>query len=589
MFSKLTLNLLNSEATSHSYSRGEDYYKRDVVRNITYDPTEDFIQASVRGRRPYTVIISNVSATPVFSCTCPVGESLCKHVVATALKIIHEPGAVKTLIKLESPNKSNNLQNLLDKATREEKDDFLYDVLIENDSLLQRFETMIMGQLSVESSTTVEDIRNTVKEDLESIDLSDYDQFYHHDHESYGFYRDEWDIMHDNAVDEFEEIVRTYTSRSLRQLGNRNIIEASKILVGLFQGILSADEEALNDDMGVLQDGFEGMLIHSFLTFQDDFVEAFQAADKQDGALMRICQLVAGQIDFFRELADHRHAHAGEYINIIQPFIRQLISIPDIAAFWSDLLNRHHLVVPETDEIQLQIASVSGNPGAWLQIAEKHFKTNRKITKQLLDVYLEQKNTVDFIHVAQFALETWANDFDQYICQNLHQHLTPAASPDLYADALSKYAKRTESLELFDQLVKECGTKKAADFIDDIKSGYGHKVFYVTLLEHLQDYPAILDFVKTNVHDWEFIDYITPILNIYTLECFDIIRSKTDTFLEINIGRKYYHEAAQWLKLLHKINDEEIKKKSHLYIHSLVTTYNRRPALKDELKKAGLY
>jgi hypothetical protein len=43
------------------------------------------------------------------------------------------------------------------------------------------------------------------------------------------------------------------------------------------------------------------------------------------------------------------------------------------------------------------------------------------------------------------------------------------------------------------------------------------------------------------------------------------------------------------LKLLLKIKDKEIKEKIQRYFNSLFRIYNRRPALKDELKKAGIH
>jgi hypothetical protein len=62
----------------------------------------------------------------------------------------------------------------------------------------------------------------------------------------------------------------------------------------------------------------------------------------------------------------------------------------------------------------------------------------------------------------------------------------------------------------------------------------------------------------------------------------------TEKFLTNNTGRNYYRQAVEWLKLLKQINDKIIKKTS-TFIHHLIGKYSNRPALKDELRKAGLF
>ena len=42
------------------------------------------------------------------------------------------------------------------------------------------------------------------------------------------------------------------------------------------------------------------------------------------------------------------------------------------------------------------------------------------------------------------------------------------------------------------------------------------------------------------------------------------------------------------MKLIFKINDKTISKQAKEFIEHLMTTYNRRPAMKDEFRKAGL-
>jgi len=202
-------------------------------------------------------------------------------------------------------------------------------------------------------------------------------------------------------------------------------VEAAKELVGLYESIAMVDEDKIEDELDIFFNGVVSELMSQFSYFMGEFVEIFQAVDKNKDALLRISEIIA----------------------------------------------------------------------------------------QCLRYYHEDKNDVSL--------------YD-------------------YAD---EYAMTT----LFKPLLKElvCTTKTAKY--------------------------------------WDSEYYIRPIITIYPGECVEIISKKTNDFLENHTGRKYYSHAAQWLKLLLKIKDKEIKEKIQGYFNALFRIYNRRPALKDELKKAGIH
>jgi hypothetical protein len=255
------------------------------------------------------------------------------------------------------------------------------------------------------------------------------------------------------------------------------------------------------------------------------------------------------------------------------------------AKYWDSTLEQLDIKGNTTDEVQLKIAEVLGDKKIWLQVAEKNFQSNPLVAQNLLDFYKQEKDNDNFIRVGRFALTTWGNQFDRYLYENLDKE----EDPDFFADVLFHCSKREKSIPLFREYKELFGQKAAKAFIDQLKNEHGYKLFYIKLLEEEKDFPTILQYVKDNIHDWDFEYYIRPIITIYPGECFEIISKKTNDFLENNTGRKYYTRAAQWLKLLLKIKDQALKEKIQQYFNSLFSIYNRRPALKDEFKKAGIH
>ena len=103
----------------------------------------DSITAVVRGRRTYAVTIDDVSGKPSFFCTCPYdGAGICKHCTAVGLKVINEPDSV-AVERIIEPVKEVpvDIESLMKKAAPGQKENFLREILRENDAYRERFRT----------------------------------------------------------------------------------------------------------------------------------------------------------------------------------------------------------------------------------------------------------------------------------------------------------------------------------------------------------------------------------------------------------------------------------------------------------------
>ena len=97
MTAPLSEATIQHHATSHSFSRGEDYYQRGAVTDLVQ--RGDTIDAEVEGSEvaPYRVSLRfDSGGVTAARCSCPYDyEGWCKHIVAAALTWVRQPNRVE--------------------------------------------------------------------------------------------------------------------------------------------------------------------------------------------------------------------------------------------------------------------------------------------------------------------------------------------------------------------------------------------------------------------------------------------------------------------------------------------------------------
>jgi CRISPR-associated protein Cas1 len=90
----LTLQSIRDAAGEQSFSRGMEYHLRGTVKTLAPNDTNSTLNATVGGEKDYTVKISASEEKLVSQCSCPMGlrGAFCKHVVASALAWLENPG-----------------------------------------------------------------------------------------------------------------------------------------------------------------------------------------------------------------------------------------------------------------------------------------------------------------------------------------------------------------------------------------------------------------------------------------------------------------------------------------------------------------
>ncbi|MDA0748773.1 MAG: hypothetical protein O2954_19825, partial [bacterium] len=81
--------IIHARSTSHSYTRGEEYFQSGCVSNLIIEG--ETAHAIVYGRKRYPVKIWGRGSTIKTACACRYeGEGICRHAVAVMLSIARQ-------------------------------------------------------------------------------------------------------------------------------------------------------------------------------------------------------------------------------------------------------------------------------------------------------------------------------------------------------------------------------------------------------------------------------------------------------------------------------------------------------------------
>lgn len=585
MFSKITLEKLKKIVSPVIIARGRKYYENGAVENIMH--CDDEITAIVRGGQVYVVTIGeNPGGGIFFDCTCPFqDENICKHSVAAALKVMYEPEAVKGFPSEKPILEDSLFEDLFNKATSEQKEDFLMEILKENKLYWERFRILVLGQVAVESGRAIEEIRDRVKQDLETFGLDDSQWFYDRGKTDDRYYRDYHEIVYDGASNALIELMDKYKVSIMEGMKAGNIIDAFKELLGVYEGIAMVDNESIDDPECIFFEGLSHEAACIFYSYYEEFVDQFRAVTKSENAALRISEIFFQRFVFYRDRILEECDFQYDLYDFKEWSKDIVVCSGEVARYWDERLEELELKEHRTAELEMKIALQLGKNEDWLRVAERNYIIEQAVGEELLRYYKQEGDDKNFLRVAEAVFDKWANHFDEYLFKNLSKN----QNVDLYGRIFLNYVERTQSLPLYRKYKELYGEEAARIFVESLKEKSMNRLFYIKLLEEEKDYNVIWETVKNNVNDFEFVDFISPIINVFPERCLKIIRKKTDSFLEHSVGRKYYVEAAQWLSLLSEIKDASVSEDVQRYFDLLFCTYNRRPALKDELKRVGIY
>ena len=571
---ELNIEVLENIVPERIFWRGEDLYNEGAVKKV--EITGDGITAEVMGTRPYKVRAEFTDDDFHFLCNCPY-EGFCKHSIALGFWMVNNISAVSQLSETgKKHTASPDAASLIKRATAEQKDKFLLEALNESSILLNRFEILLKGSVNVGMDVEINALVAEISAKLENFDLNDYSRFYDSAPERFG-YREEWEILREGAEEEFNSILDPYRDKMLELLKIRNINGAFKYLLSIYEAAKTADYERNEDPACIFEgDGLHYVADEHLNESLQEFLDSFRTISLEEDEYIKLMEIC------FDRLTNTAQDKVYQITDFTEILLASLITENTAVKMEKLLKDVPNLQEEEYCELLLAVYEKKNEKENWLNTAQKYYQANEAVAEKLLHHYAEQNDKLT--QLAQNIAFSFNNKFIPFF----YQHLKKADAPQLYKEILAEHTRKMKTLELYHEFKNEYGPDAAMNFIDSLDGGWDTEQFYIRLLKEEKAYERLLSIAQKKSVQSPAMAWLRPIVNIYPDQVFKIISKRTEHFLEVNIGRNYYREVAEWLKLLKQITDDAINKKSRDFINRLMDKYKNRPALKDEFRKAGL-
>ncbi|MFK5976973.1 MAG: hypothetical protein QM493_10730 [Sulfurovum sp.] len=468
-----------------------------------------------------------------------------------------------------------SFKDIYDDIENSKKLSFLKQLLSKDSDLQNQFLAFTTDKkgssLDAITAVDIDELRDELWSDLEAIDVEEELGGAYYDYDDEG--------MGDKIL---EPIFNPFVNKALGFVDKGNYLDAFRSILAIYE--LSTLEEPDVDDNEYFIFGED---IESFIQeFIGSAINSFNLKIKDK--ILSIDVVESLITIFFERYSKYlKSASDGEdnYFNIysFNLFFEQIIDESQNAKYLLEKLKESKLDKYESSAIiTLHCSDIIGDNELYLKVANEFFISNEQVALKLQKRYKELNNNMELARVSNILLEKdRSDDYALFVIDNIDKE----ESKSLYIKALEIYINAQYSFKHY-QLLREYFTEdEKLEFIKNFESGYKSQ-FYIQLLEIEKKYKTILDFVEKNRDSYNLDELVEPIISIYPDEIFDILKVRSGKLVAAR-GRGAYAQASKLLQLILNIPTKKEELKS--YISELYNHQPRLPALRDELKKAGLF
>jgi len=476
--------------------------------------------------------------------------------------------------ELMDNDKTMDFKQLYDKTESSVKLEFLYSVLSKNEGLRNQFmeyskpvEVIRKSKDNLkEAGKLIADARLKLEKELETLDFDNMDwRQYVPRHTGY---IEDYEAYEHFAEDNLDEIFGGWKHDILILVNDGQLAQAVCNCLGMYDACLAAEikgAENIFDDLTetLLQD-HEEMMREVMGTISTAVISVDQAFKSVEAVLDHYLKVYPGM---------------KNYLRYFEPLFISLVENSETAVRILEKLTIAGIDDSLVPRLAVKLASFDDDPLIWREKAEEFIDADLEVAKQLLDHYwLNDPECFRLEGKRLFRLHS------HELCDFFRERLYPMFDAEFFKEVLWFQTLRDRKPDQYEELREYLDEVEKQKFIDEIT---WDEVFRVKVLEMEKRYDEILRLVQKEVrHTWHFPEMITPILNVFPAEVFELIKIKTGYTIENEKGRSSYRRISTWLQLALQIEGKEDDAR-HL-IHEL---YNRKPALpalKDEMKKAGV-
>lgn len=557
----------------HILERGYDYYCENAVENLKV--SADIVRADVIGTEDYEVEISldNGQITDMY-CSCPYADSgrNCKHMAAVLFEWTN--GQYQYVVSESKENKDDNLfikadtveaykkkadaiQKLVEDTDISVVRSYLSAILVENEKLLVRFNSIVSEQ------TTEEDIKRYISQ------VDDVANRYLGRNHFISYYEA------GNFISELEDILDEDVRR---MIDNGQYMSAFELMNYIF--ILIGDADM--DD----SDGGTGILANHVYQLWLEILTKVNADEKQ-----KIFQWFAVHLD-------------GSIIDYLEEYIEQIIMeefdgkeyVQQKLLFVEDMLNKS-----ETKDSDW---SKSYNIGKWatrylsLLETEKYDRTriedfckiywkNSSVRRYYIDLCIKSKNydlALNTLDESMSLDKDYRGLVSDYSKRKKEVYLLQG-DKEAYVEQLWELILNHEAgnLEVYRELKKQYSKEEWVKKREEIFEKLPKYAHVEQLYKEEKLYDRLLEFVLKSSGIYALQEYAGILKKDYPEQILQKYRDEVDQMASYTGDRKKYQQLVTMLRNMQKI------KGGSKVVEAMITEwkvqYRNRSAMMDELRK----
>ncbi len=395
--------------------------------------------------------------------------------------------------------------------------------------------------------------------DLQYPDLDNYVP-------SHSGYRKDWEICEEASQQELQAVLDHYQALAAVYLKNQNLAGMYIVLFGL---LLACRETELKDPVPAFDD------VNDYLL--EILPHVFSGvSDKIDFAIVSEMQIRSVLV----LILDYCFRYRKNDTNLLLSLQPVIYALTKKLKNGKEVLTRYQeeqigKILPQ---VHLHLLWTCGQREEWHVFARKSYLRDPHIAHQLLLYY---RDTESWMHFKDLGRQLFYSD-KSYWAELIQPLVNLERDRSLYLDVHLHLIKRHRDLDLYKKLQPELSQQQKNQLIDEI---YDNK-FFVDVLTVEKRYEDIKQCVSTNHDSYDFVDIMTPIIDIYPGYCFTTIKKTVKKQLETERGRRVYRRIVSKLKLARQIKGFESK--AELLIREIYQENNRLSALRDEMRVSDL-
>ncbi|MHC1774725.1 MAG: hypothetical protein AB9834_04855 [Lentimicrobium sp.] len=413
------------------------------------------------------------------------------------------------------------------------------------------------------------ELSDELREILDSLDFeeTDWDSW----HNNSGHYMDDFEISAMLAEEEAEEVFEDYITEFKDNLVHENFYNIALNISYLMHGILQSNISDPNNNLGD--------------PANDYFIDATNTVVKNNLAEYHRRKFLAEDYAYGFELmllTNQWYPDKDDFMKAMAPFLINTINDRETASIIWSLLNAYGIGLKKIPGLLNHITSKLGNKELWLKMMEETFLDDYKNSILLMDYYY-QHNRTTFEEKAMLLFDRFGHNSTEYLVDKINK------GTSLHIELLKKMAGSGSAIRYYNELKKYIDDAALRQFI----SGIQDINLKAKLLGSEKMYDELERLIRKeyqNAYGYFSLDFNTAIRPFFEAKpdlAFELLNLRVNHLMRFARNRESYKQIAGIL------NDSLGIKGHEKEVKGIVDTlYNQQkpqlPALKDELRKAGL-